>query len=131
MKTLCTAILSLTILLGLAQSARAEGKEQYAILLKLTPRLLDGGEWTKADNEAVEAHFMRLKALTEQGKVILAGRTLTEDASGFGIIILEVAGEAEAREVMVGDPAVKAGVMTAQLFPYRVALMRAAEPEGK
>lgn len=114
--------------LGSAGSAYAQEKEQYAIVLKPVPRLLEAANWTEEDNQAVASHFQRLKAFTETGKVILAGRTLNEDATQFGLIIVEVGSEAEAREIMDQDPAVKAGVMTAELFPYRVALMRAPEP---
>jgi uncharacterized protein YciI len=39
-------------------------------------------------------------------------------------VILEVETEDEALAIMNNDPAVAAGVMTAELFPYRVALIR-------
>ncbi|WP_218673914.1 YciI family protein, partial [Candidatus Entotheonella palauensis] len=64
-----------------------------------------------------------LKQLTEQGVVILAGRTLNTDASSFGIVILQADSEATAHQVMQEDPAVKHEVMHAELFPYRIALM--------
>jgi uncharacterized protein len=120
-------LLALSSLLIAARPARAqEGKpQQYIIMLKLTPRLLDDAAWTEDDNKAVSAHFVRLKGMTEAGKVILAGRTLNDDASQFGLVIVETETEAEARAIMEGDPAVKAGVMTATLYPYKVALMRA------
>jgi uncharacterized protein YciI len=46
------------------------------------------------------------------------------DPTGFGIVILEVDSEEEARQLMEQDPTVKEGMMTAQLFPYRVAVSR-------
>ena len=69
--------------------------------------------WTKEDEAAVTAHFERLKKLTDGGEVILAGRTLNEDESAFGIVIVEVVDENRAREIMTGDPSVVGGVMTA------------------
>ncbi|WP_143128251.1 YciI family protein [Psychrobacillus sp. OK032] len=42
----------------------------------------------------------------------------------MGIVILEVDTEEEAVELMNNDPAVKEGIMEAQLFPYRVALYK-------
>ena len=54
----------------------------------------------------------------------MAGRTLDMDSEGFGIVILEVDSEEEAMDLMKNDPAVKEGIMTAKLFPYRVALLR-------
>ncbi len=79
---------------------------------------------TPAEDEIVGRHFNRLKALTEQGVVILAGRTTNEDESTFGIVIFEAETDRLAQELMENDPAVKEGVMTAKLFPYRVALIR-------
>jgi uncharacterized protein YciI len=52
----------------------------------------------------------------------MAGRTLTADEHTFGIAILFAATPAEAEAIMRNDPAVKHGVMRAELFPYRVAL---------
>ena len=46
------------------------------------------------------------------------------DSDGFGIVIFEVDSEEEAQLFMETDPAVKEGIMTATLFPYRVALIR-------
>ncbi len=56
------------------------------------------------------------------GRLTLAGRT--QEEIPFGIVIFEA--ETEARAIMEGDPAVQAGVMSATLHPYRVALIRRA-----
>lgn len=50
-----------------------------------------------------------------------AGRTLDPARGVFGIAILRADSEAEARAIMQNDPAVKNGVMHAELFPYRIA----------
>ena len=42
---------------------------QYLLILRLAPRLRDDRAWTKADTDAVGAHFQRLKAATEAGQV--------------------------------------------------------------
>tara|TARA_B100000965_G_scaffold372955_1_gene363024 strand:- start:181 stop:510 length:330 start_codon:yes stop_codon:yes gene_type:complete len=99
-------------------------KQQYIYVLKLIPMLLDESNWTEKENMIVQEHFEKLQGLQREGKLILAGRTLNMDTEGFGIVILEVDTENEARELMEGDPAVKEGIMTAQLFPYRVALIK-------
>ena len=96
---------------------------QYVYILKLIPRLLVEENWTEGDNEIVSRHFYALKNLKVKGKLILAGRTLNEDESSFGIVILKADTENEATELMENDPAVKEGIMTAKLFPYRVALI--------
>ncbi|MFS0779652.1 YciI family protein [Neobacillus sp. 3P2-tot-E-2] len=53
-------------------------------------------------------HYNR--GVVQEGKLILAGRTLNMDPSGMGIVILEVDSEEEARELMENDPAVKEGI---------------------
>lgn len=97
---------------------------QFLYILKLRKDLHEEANWTKTDNKIVEQHFLRLQADTLEGKVILAGRTLNEDPSSFGIVIFEADSEIAAREYMDTDPAVLEGVMNATLFPYSVALMK-------
>ncbi|MBW9234197.1 YciI family protein [Leptospira santarosai] len=99
-------------------------KLQFLYQLKLIPSLLQEANWTDQENNIVQQHFEELQHLKTIGKLILAGRTLEMDSSGFGIVILEVDSEDEARTLMENDPAVKEGIMTASLFPYRVALIR-------
>lgn len=77
---------------------------------------------TDAEQSAVTAHLAYLKALVDEGTVLMAGRTLTNDETTFGIVILRAESEIAARALMRADPAVAAGVMYAELFPYRVAL---------
>ncbi|HHW26825.1 MAG TPA: hypothetical protein GXX23_05750 [Firmicutes bacterium] len=100
-------------------------KLQFIYFLRLVPRLLDESAWTEEDSQIVERHFLRLQKLTKEGTVILAGRTL--DADPKGIVILEASSEEEARSLMEADPTVAEGIMTAELFPYSVALMKGAE----
>lgn len=100
------------------------GKQQFVIVLKLTPRLLEEKNWTEQDNQIVGRHFVKLQQLLKEGKLILAGRTLTMDPKQMGIIIVEVDSEEEARQVMENDDAVKEKIMTAELFPFKVALSK-------
>ena len=104
---------------------RRDGKKQFAYVLRLIPRLRDEKSWTEADNAAVGRHFRRLQRLHKEGKVLLAGKTLDDaDEGQFGVVILEASSEEEARRIMEEDDAVRAGVMTARFFPFRVALIR-------
>lgn len=100
------------------------GKTQYLYMLRLTPSLAKGSVWTEGEGKAVERHFERLQVLLEEGTLIMAGRTQTMDEKTFGIVILETETEEEARALMETDPAVVEGVMSAELFPYKVALIR-------
>jgi uncharacterized protein YciI len=78
---------------------------------------------TEEEAKTVSAHFEYLKDLQKRGALILAGRTLNTDESSFGIIIFNAKSEEQARMIMESDPAVVQGVMQAELYPYRVALM--------
>jgi len=97
----------------------------FTIVYRLSsPRLYDVDAWTDEENAAVARHFDQLRRLLGQGKLVLAGRTVNLDPAGFGLALLEGVDEAEARAIMENDAAVTAGVMTAELFPFRLALRR-------
>jgi uncharacterized protein YciI len=98
--------------------------EQWIYVLKPTRlEMLTEGS-TPEEAEIVGRHFAYLKDLTEKGVMILMGRTQNNDESTFGIAIFEAEDETAARSIMENDPAVKNGVMTATLYPYKVALLR-------
>lgn len=97
--------------------------EQYLYKIQPTrPGMLTEGP-TPEEETILSSHFAYLKDLTDRGVVILAGRTLNTDVSSFGIVIFKAGSEDDARQRMNDDPAVKHGVMRAELYPYRVALL--------
>jgi len=95
---------------------------EYIYKLVLIERLNQDENWTDEDNQIVNKHFNYLKELLNQNKLILAGRTTNEDK--FGIVIFEAESDESAQEIMNNDPAILNGIMTGELYPYRVALMR-------
>ena len=84
------------------------------------PAMLTDG-LTAVEREAVAAHFAYLQQLAVTGVVLLFGRTQTTDASTFGIVIYRAGSPDEARQIMADDPVVRAGVMRAEVFPFRIA----------
>ena len=104
--------------------------EELEFLYKIQPSRPEMLTEGPTDDEAriVGQHFEYLKTLLADGSLILAGRTQNTDESSFGIVIFRAASEAQAREIMDRDPAVQQGVMRAELFPYRVALMENSSP---
>ena len=98
-------------------------EKEFIYILKLRKDLLDDSNWTEIENKIVEEHFQRLKIDTEKGKVILAGRTLTNTPEGFGIVILKDASLKNAEIYMNNDPAIQQKIMTSTLLPFRVALL--------
>ena len=107
----------------MAQTPEAKPK-QFIYVLRLVPRLYDDKSWTKEDEMALSRHFARFKHSIETGELILAGRTGEPGDKTFGIAIFEASDEAAARKFMESDPAVVAGLMTAELHPFAVALER-------
>lgn len=101
-----------------------EPKKHFLYILRLIPRLHEESAWTKDDEVAVGRHFRHLKAAVEGGQVVLAGKTDEPGAKTFGLVIFEASDEPAARAFMESDPAVVAGVMTAELHPYHLALLR-------
>lgn len=69
------------------------------------------------------AHFEYLLELKGRGILILAGRT-QEEFGSFGIAIFEAPDVEAAQAITDADPAIAAGVFTATLHPYRVAVAR-------
>jgi uncharacterized protein YciI len=77
---------------------------------------------TQAEQAVTAEHFAYLQDLTTQGIMIFVGRTLTTDENTMGLAIFRADSEAAARQIMNGDPAVRKGLMTATLCPFKVVL---------
>jgi uncharacterized protein YciI len=106
-----------------APVAPAPAPKYFLIILRPVPRLHTEAAWTENDNASVYAHFKRLQEAAAAGKVILAGKTNEPLDVTIGLIVICAADEAEARAFMEGDPSVAAGVMTAELRPYGLAIL--------
>jgi uncharacterized protein YciI len=103
----------------------AETTKQHYIYVfdPVRPELVTNPDaWTEEDNRIAEAHWNHLVRATEQGIVILAGRSL--DGIGPAVVIFEAESEDEARLFMESDPFVAGGLMRATLHPFRAALVR-------
>jgi uncharacterized protein YciI len=80
--------------------------------------------WTPDDEATAERHYAYLKKATDEGQVLLAGRSL--DSEGPAFVIFEAGSDEEARRFMESDPFVAGGLMQASLHPFRAALIRDA-----
>ena len=98
-------------------------------LYKIKPARLGMVTEGPTDEEAVIMlqHFNYLKSLTDQGTMLLFGRTQNSDATTFGLAIYRAESEDEGRSIMNNDPAVKEGIMLAELYPYKVAGLNTRE----
>lgn len=96
---------------------------QYIYTLRVTRlEMLSTGP-SAEESEVLQQHVSYLEHLTVTGNVLLSGRTQTTDASTFGIVIINATTEERATEIMANDPAIRGGVMSGELFPYRIALV--------
>lgn len=76
---------------------------------------------TETESSTIDRHFERLQEAFEIGMVHLAGPTLDGE---FGLVVFDAEDEEAARRFTTEDPAVQAGVMSAELHPFRMSLGR-------
>jgi uncharacterized protein len=76
---------------------------------------------TEEESGVMKRHFDYLNALLSEEKLILAGPCLD---GAFGIVVFRAETMNDAREIMVNDPAVLHGLMSAEIHPYRVSLIQ-------
>ncbi len=97
-----------------------EKAQSFVYLIRpIRPGFAEG--MTPPEEAVMDEHFAHLKRLLAEGRLVLAGPCLD---TAFGIVILEAGSEAEAAELMSSDPAVRGGVMAAELHGFRVSLIR-------
>jgi len=95
--------------------------EFLAILRPTRLEMLTVGP-TDAERDAIGRHFAYLKSLTEEGVVVLAGRTMENDATTIGIYVLRAESAEAAQELAHADPVIIASVMTVEVRPFMIAL---------
>jgi uncharacterized protein YciI len=101
-----------------------QSKGQFIYVFEpVRPELVtDPDAWTAEDTRIANEHFAYLQQATQDGIVILAGRSL--DGEGPAVVIFEADSEDRARSFMETDPFVAGGLMRAKLHPFRAALVR-------
>ena len=90
------------------------GKQSYVIMLR--PANNYGTEGTE---EKISEHFQYLQSLLKDGFLTMAGR-FSEVL--IGLVMIEADSKEAAHHIMRNDPAVKAGVFHAELYPWSIAL---------
>lgn len=117
-------LLGLAALPARAQEAAPDQKPRFIYLLKLVERLHTDAGWTKDDDEVIGRHFRHLQAATEAGHVIVAGRTLEPGDKTFGLVIFEADNAEKAKKFAESDPAVVEGIMTVEVRPFALVLVK-------
>ena len=111
---------------SLAQDSAQIKPKEWLGVLTLTEKYQEEKNWTKDDQAVVGQHFQRLVKMKDEGIIILAGRMQlpTNDAEMKGLVIFNAKDEKEALQIMEEDPAVKAKIMQAKVYPYSVAVSK-------
>lgn len=107
-----------------AQGKDTTGNKTFIYVLKLMPGYYDSNNWKPKDTETIQVHFKNLQDMLSEGKLFVAGRTDVENEKTFGIVIYEAVSFEEAVKIANEDPAVKAGIMSVEVFPFSLALMK-------
>ncbi|MCI5044892.1 MAG: YciI family protein [Aquisalinus sp.] len=103
-----------------AALAEKLGADDYGMRPYIFVTLLTGPtEITDADkrNELFRGHFANMGRLAEEGKLVLAGPFMEADPKR-GLFIFDVSTVAEAEALVETDPAIAAGIFTAEYTRY-------------
>ncbi len=97
--------------------------EQFLYVLRPgRPDMLSTGH-TEEEMEVIGRHANYLRDLTDQKIVVLAGHTENSGDGTFGLVVLYAESRDSAAQVMGNDPAVKEGVLTAELHDFSIAML--------
>jgi len=97
---------------------------QHYYFKLVPPRPTFPKDMTDQESALMEAHGAYFARQFDAGKLLLYGPVMAPDGA-FGVGILEVADEAEARHFGENDPSVRAGMNRFEVYPMRVANARA------
>lgn len=103
----------------------ASNKQHYFFKL-VPPRPTFPQDITEPERRLMDEHFRYFQVHFAAGKLLLFGPVMATGGA-FGLAVLEVETEAEARQFGEGDPSVKGGLNRFELYPMRVAAARAME----
>ncbi len=98
-----------------------QSEQSFVIIYRPRPTLVQSiisQNIPEREGKIIGEHGQYLRRLLKSGKVVLVGRTLAGNPEDFGIAVLAVKSEAEARSLVENDPAVRTGVFLAELRPF-------------
>ena len=101
----------------------AMNKKHYFCRL-VGPRATFPMDMTDEERLLMQQHAVYALRQFAEGKLLLYGPVMAPDGA-FGLGVLEVADEAEARQFGENDPSVRAGLNRFEFYPMQVAAARA------
>ena len=100
-------------------------KQHYFFKL-IPPRPTFPHDMTDEEKLLMEEHARYFQEQFAAGRILLFGPVMAS-GEAFGLAVLEVDSEEEARRFGEGDPSVRAGLNRFELYPMRVSAARAKE----
>jgi uncharacterized protein YciI len=100
--------------------------KQHFYFKLISPRPTFPQDITPEERALMAAHAVYFQHQFSAGKVLLYGPVSAPQAA-FGMGVLEVADEAEARHIAENDPSVLGGLNRIEIYPMMVAASRAKE----
>lgn len=96
----------------------------YLYQLRLSERHKNPANWTPEDQAAIGRHVVFLDSLGKTGNLVFAGRNdlAPDDPNMLGIALVKATSLEAAKAMMAPDPGVQAGIQTAHVSPYRLAI---------
>ena len=98
-------------------------EKQHFFLRLVPPRPTFAYDMNESERAVMLQHVSYMQQHFAQGRVLIYGPVLGK-ADSFGMGVLEVADEAEARQLMDADPTILAGLNRYEISPMRVGAAR-------
>ncbi len=102
---------------------------QHFYLKLIPPRPTFAQNMTDKERALMGEHGAYCQQQFDAGKLLCYGPVIAPEGA-FGVAILEVADEGEARHFGENDPSVRAGMNRFEIYPMRVANARAKKQDG-
>ena len=111
--------LAVLLLMGVCACAQQYEMDRYVVgLLKKGPKWT--GEKTPVSTKLQQGHMENIKRMADLGKLIVAGPFTGNNETVRGLYIFKATLE-EAKQLAEADPAVKAGQLALELYPWYAA----------
>jgi len=101
--------------------AKQLGADEYGMKTYILVILKTGTNQTQDKNFIIECfrgHLENINRLVEEGKLVIAGPLEKNDKTYRGIFILNVSTKEEAEALLQTDPALKEGLLDAEIFKW-------------
>ena len=94
--------------------------KQHFFVRLIPPRPTFPGDMTAEERELMARHALYTRGFFETGQVLCYGPVMAQTGA-FGAAVFEVENEAQARQILDGDPTVKCGLNRYELWPMHLA----------